>query len=261
MPKIHSSAVIDPKAELANDIQIGPFCFIEADVYVGEGSRLDSHVTLKNGTRMGKNNVVGHGAVLGSAPQDRKYNGEASLLEIGDNNAIHEYVTIHRGSGGQVTRIGDGCFLLSFCHLGHNVILGNNVTIGHGVGVSGHVIIDDYAHIGGMAGIHQFVHIGKAAMVGGMSRIVRDVPPFMLVEGREQKIYDINAVGLRRLGFSSAARLALHRACKLMFRSETGLSRAIESVQKEVEQTEEVVELVEFMQRLSLGKNGRAHQR
>lgn len=261
MPKIHPSAVVDPNAELAEDVEIGPFCFVEADVHVGIGCRLDSHVTLKNGTRMGKGNYVGHGAVLGGAPQDRKYGGEESLLLIGDQNIFHEYVTIHRGSGGQATEIGNKCFLLSFTHLGHNVKLGSHVTIAHNVGVSGHVIVDDHATIGGMTGIHQFVHIGRVAMIGGMSRIVRDVPPYMLVEGRDQKIYDINAIGLKRLGYSSETRLALHKACKLMFRSELGVSHGTAMVKKEVEQTPEVKELVAFVERLSFGKNGRAHQK
>lgn len=228
---------------------------------IGPGCHLDSHVTIKSGTTLGARNFVGQGAVLGGAPQDRRYAGEPTSVTIGDDNQIREYVTIHRATGeGKATRVGDRCFLMAFVHLGHNVTVHNDVTIANLVGVSGHVTIEEKVNIGGMTGIHQYVRIGRYAMVGGMSRIARDVPPFMLVEGVEQTVHDINAVGLRRMGVSPESRMALHKACKLLFKSQLGLSSAIATVRREVKMTPEVEEVIAFMERLYRGKSGRGDQ-
>jgi UDP-N-acetylglucosamine acyltransferase len=150
---------------------------------------------------------------------------------------------------------------MAFVHLGHNAHITDDCTITNNVGIAGHATIEPMATIGGMAGIHQFVRVGKMAMIGGMSRIVRDVPPFMIVEGQDQTVYDINAIGLRRIGIKPEARLALHKACKLMFKSKLALSNAIEIVRREVPSTDEVEYLIAFMERLYQGKNGRGDQR
>jgi len=199
--------------------------------------------------------------VLGGDPQDRRYAGEPTYVIIGDDNQIREYVTIHRATGeGKATRVGNRCFLMAFVHLGHNVTVHDDVTIANLVGVSGHVTIEEKVNIGGMAGIHQFVRIGRYAMVGGMSRIMRDVPPYMLVEGMDQRVHDINAVGLRRMGVSPESRLALHKACKLLFKSQLALANAIATVRREVKMTPEVEEVIAFMERLYRGKSGRGDQ-
>jgi UDP-N-acetylglucosamine acyltransferase len=252
---------VSNEAELAEDVEVGPFCLVEPGVRIGPGCRLDSHVTIKAGTTLGARNYVGQGAVLGGAPQDRRYAGEPTFVTIGDDNQIREYVTIHRATGeGKATRVGDRCFLMAFVHLGHNVTVHDDVTIANLVGVSGHVTIEEKVNIGGMTGIHQYVRIGRYAMVGGMSRIARDVPPFMLVEGVEQTVHDINAVGLRRMGVSPESRMALHKACKLLFKSQLGLSNAIATVRREVKMTPEVEEVIAFMERLYRGKSGRGDQ-
>lgn len=262
MAQIHPTAVVDPKAELGADVSIGPFCFVEAGAILGDGTKLDSHAVVKSGTSMGARNFVGQGAILGGDPQDRKYKGEPTFLKIGDDNVFREYVTLHRATGeGKSTVVGNRCYLMAFCHLGHNVTLMDDVTMANEVGVSGHVTIEEMVTVGGKTGIHQFVRIGRIAMVGGMSRIVRDVPPYMLVEGMEQTVHDINAVGLRRIGVTSESRLALHKACKLMFKSQLGLSHAIETVRREVKPTPEVEYLIQFTERLFQGKNGRGDQR
>lgn len=262
MPEIHPSAVVSPEAKIADDVVIGPFCFVEGKVKIGEGSTLDSHVTIKGNTSIGKRNFVAQGVILGGDPQDRRWKGEPTFLKIGDDNVIREYSTIHRATGeGKATTIGNRCYFMAYTHFGHNVSVGNDVTIANGVGVSGHVTIEDMVTIGGMTGIHQFVRIGRVAMVGGMSRIVRDVPPFMLVEGMEQEVHDINAVGLRRIGISPESRLALHKTCRFLFKSQLGLSHAIETVRREVNVTDEVEEVLAFMERLFQGKNGRGDQR
>lgn len=262
MAKIHASSVVDPGAQIGVDVEIGPFCYVERGVTLGDGTKLDSHVTVKGGTTLGKANFVGQGAIIGGDPQDRKYKGEPTFLTVGDDNVFREYVTIHRATGeGNSTIVGNRCYLMAFCHLGHNCHLMDDITMANQVGVSGHVTIESLANIGGMTGIHQFVRIGRVAMVGGMSRIVRDVPPFMLTEGMEQEVRDINAVGLRRIGVTPDARLALHKACKLMFKSQLGLTNAIATVRRELKITPEVEELITFIERIFQGKNGRGDQR
>ena len=250
-----------PEAELAEDVVVGPFCYVEAGVTIGAGSRLDSHVTIKGGTTMGANNFVAQGAVLGGDPQDRKYHGEPTWLRIGDRNVFREYVTIHRATGeGNATTVGNDCFIMAYCHLGHNVSMADSVTMANNVGVGGHATIETMVNFGGMVGVHQFARIGKVAMVGGMSRIVRDVPPFTLISGIDQDVLDINAVGLRRLGLSQNARLALHKAVKLLFKSELGLTKAIETVRREVPSTPEIEYLLAFEERRFKGKMGRGDQ-
>ena len=261
MPIIHPQASVDPRAEIADDVIIGPFCYIEEGVKIGGGCRLDSHVTVKGGTTIGTNNVFAQGAIIGGDPQDRKYRGEQTFLQIGNDNVIREYVTIHRASKeGQFTRVGSNCYLMAFVHLGHDCQVHDNVTITNSVGVSGHCTIEEMVTIGGMTAVHQWVRIGKVAMVGGLSRIVKDVPPFMLAEGPEQIVHDINAVGLRRYGVTAESRLALHKACKLLFKSQLGLTKAMETVRREVKLTPEVEYLLAFEERRFRGKNGRGDQ-
>lgn len=262
MARVHSSSVVDSKAELASDVVVGPFCLVEAGAVIGPGCVLESGVTVRGNTTIGCRNVFAQGSVIGGDPQDRKFHGEPTYLRIGDDNVVREYVTIHRATGeGKETLIGDRNYLMAFVHLGHNVVVSDDVTITNNVGVAGHVTIEPMVTIGGMTGIHQFVRVGKLAMVGGMSRIVRDVPPFMIVEGQDQAVRDINAVGLRRIGVKPEARMALHKACKLVFRSQLALANALEIVRREVPETEETAYLVSFLERLYKGKNGRGDQR
>jgi UDP-N-acetylglucosamine acyltransferase len=261
LPLIHPLAFVDSGAELALDVEVGPFCYVEAGTVIGAGCKLDSHVTIKKWTTIGENNYFGQGSVIGGDPQDRKYNGEPTYLHIGNNNVFREYVSLHRATGeGKATVIGNDCFLMAYVHLGHNCVVHDKVTIANSVGVAGHVTIEDLANVGGMAGIHQFCRIGKVAMVGGFTKITRDVPPFVLVDGAEQEVRDINAVGLRRLGVTADARLALHKACKLLFKSKIGLSNAIDLVREEVPLTEEVKYMLAFEERRFHGRNGRGDQ-
>ncbi|MBC8063679.1 MAG: acyl-ACP--UDP-N-acetylglucosamine O-acyltransferase, partial [Chlorobia bacterium] len=201
------------------------------------------------------------GAVLGGLPQDLKFKGERSYVRVGDRNMIREFVTIHRATGeGQSTSVGNNCYLMAFVHLGHNVVVHDSVTMANGVGVSGHCTIEDLATLGGMVGLHQWVHVGKVAMIGGMSGISRDVPPFMIVEGREAEVRDINAVGLRRYGITADGRMSLHKACKLLYKSQLGLTNAIETVRREIQISDEVQYLIDFELRRFKGKNGRGDQ-
>jgi len=261
LAKVHSTAYVDPRAELAEDVEVGPFSYVEGGAIIGAGTKLDSHATVKSGTTLGRDNFVGQGAVLGGDPQDRKYKGEPTFLKVGDRNVFREYVTVHRATGeGKSTIVGDDNYMMAYCHLGHNVVMENFVTIANNTGISGHVTIEDLVTIGGMTGVHQFCRIGKVAMIGGMSKITRDAPPFMLVEGPEQEVHDINAIGLRRIGISPQARLALHKACKLLYKSQLGLRNAMGIVQREVVITPEIQYLLDFEIRRGGGRNGRGDQ-
>jgi UDP-N-acetylglucosamine acyltransferase len=229
---------------------------------VGEDCVLQSHARIFSGTTLGKENIIGHGAVLGGDPQDRKFTGETSFLRIGDRNVFREYVTVHRATGeGMFTTIGNDLYMMANAHIGHNTEVGNFVTIANNVAIGGHAFIDDLANLGGYTGIHQFSRVGRVAMVGGYSKIVKDVPPFMIVDGIEQAVIDINAVGLRRYGITPEGRMALHRACKLLFKSQFALRNAIEIVRQEVPLTPEVELLLQFETERMQGRNGRARQR
>jgi len=259
LPTIHPLSYVDSQSELSDDVVVGPFCNIEANVQIGPGCVLDSHVTIKSGTTLGSNNFMAQGVVLGGAPQDRKYHGEPTFLKIGNDNVFREYVTIHRATGeGSSTNVGNDNFLMA---TGHNVTLYDHITIANNTGISGHVTVEDLVTIGGMAGLHQFVRIGRVAMVGGFMRITRDIPPFMLVGGLDEEIRDINAIGLRRLGITPQSRMALHKACKLLFKSQLGLTNAMEIVRREVPMTPEVEVLLAFEERRTKGKNGRQDQK
>ncbi len=229
---------------------------------IGDDTVLDSHVTVKQGVTMGTHNFVGQGTVIGGDPQDRRFDGSSTYLKIGHRNVFREYVTIHRATGeGRSTIVGDDNFIMAYSHLGHNVVLHDNITIANACGLSGHVTVEEMVTIGGMTGVHQFVRIGKSSMIGGFSKIVKDAPPFMLTEGQEQQTHDINAVGLRRIGITQEARMALHKACKLLYKSQLGLSHAMDCVRSEVLLTPEIEYLLEFEARRFKGKNGRGDQR
>jgi UDP-N-acetylglucosamine acyltransferase len=258
---VHPLSIVEPGAELADDVSVGPFCYIEAGVRLGAGTKIDSHVTIKGGTSLGSGNYVGQGTVLGGDPQDRKYHGEPTFLSIGDDNVFREYVTVHRATGeGNTTTIGNRCYIMAFVHLGHNCVVEDDVMIANNCGISGHCTIEQFANIGGMTGIHQFCRVGKLAMIQGMSGIHRDMPPYMISAGRLAETIDINAVGLRRIGINQEARSALHKAAKFLFRTQLGTRNAIELVQQEVPQTEEVKYLIAFMERRYNGRNGRGDQ-
>lgn len=211
---------------------------------------------------MGERNTVGQGAIIGGDPQDRKYKGEPTFLRIGNDNVLREFVTLHRATGeGKSTIIGDGNFLMAFTHLGHNCHIYDNVTIANSCGISGHVTIEEGVNIGGMTGIHQFVRVGKYSMIGAMSGVGRDVPPFMLTEGRRCRVYDINSIGLRRMGVSAETRMALHKACKILYRTDLPTPDAIERIRKEITMHPEVEYLIAFLENIGSGRFGRQDQK
>lgn len=218
---IHPTAVIHPDAELHSTVQVGAYAVIGANVKVGAETVIGAHAVLEGPCEIGKGNHIFPGAVIGMEPQDLKYVGEPTWVKIGDNNAIREYVTINRATGrGEATVIGNGNLLMAYVHVGHNCIIEDSVVIANSVALAGHVYIESRARLSGVLGVHQFVHIGAMAMVGGMTRIDRDVPPYTLVEGNPSRVRSLNLVGLKRSGMPSSEFQLLKKAFRILYRSD-----------------------------------------
>ncbi len=250
---IHPAAVVDSRAEIHPDVEIGPFAVIDGPVKIDEGSKISSHVMISGHTVIGKNNIIDSFASIGSPPQDIGYKGEDTRVVIGDNNHIREYVSIHRGTvtGHGETVVGNDCMVMAYCHIAHDCVVGDNVIMANLATLSGHVEIGDYVNLGGMVAIHQFCRIGKHSYIGGMSGITRDVSPFVILSGtrNQMRISGLNKIGLRRRGFSREVISNLEQAYKIIFRSRDMLvQESLAKVMAEVPGCQEVVELVEFFQ-------------
>lgn len=225
---IHPTAVIDKNAQIHPTAQIKPYAVIGAQVTIGANTVVGSHAIIDGLTTIGRDNQIFPGAAIGLEPQDLKYRGANSEVIIGDRNRIREYVTINRATDeGEATVIGNDNLLMAYSHVGHNCLIGNEVVIANSVAIAGHVQIDSMAIISGVLGIHQFVHIGSMSMVGGMSRISRDVPPYMMVEGNPAKIRSLNLVGLKRRGFSSEEIRQLKQAFRWLYLQDLPIQEAI----------------------------------
>jgi UDP-N-acetylglucosamine acyltransferase len=256
--KIHPTAVIHPSAELASDVTVGAYCVVGEHVVVGRGTAIESHVVIEPYTHIGEDCQIRQCAVLGGPPQDRKFRGERSYLIIGDRNIIREFVTIHRATGeGEATRLGDDNMIMAYCHIGHNCLLGSGISMANQVGISGHCLVEDRVVFGGIVGLHQFVRIGKFAMIGGMSKVVTDVPPFIMADGRPAEVTTLNVLGLRRAGLPPRIRASLKQAFRLLYRSSLNLTQGIAAVYNEVEPSEERDYLLEFLTNIRRGYAGR----
>lgn len=231
-PLIHPTAVIHPDAQIHPTVQIGPYVVIGSRVTIGAGTVIGAHVVIDGDTQIGEQNQIFTGAVIGSQPQDLKYDGGCNAVRMGNGNQIREYVTINQAThSDEVTAIGDNNLLMAYSHVGHNCVLENHVIIANSVALAGHIHIESYARISGVLGVHQFVRIGKLAMIGGMARIDRDVPPFMLAEGNPARVRTINLVGLQRSSLVSDDELkVLKKAFRLIYRSGHTLDQAIEEI-------------------------------
>jgi UDP-N-acetylglucosamine acyltransferase len=226
---IHPTAVIHPGAELHPTVQIGAYAVIGENVKVGPQTTIGAHVVIEGPTEIGARNQIFPGAAIGLEPQDLKYNGEMSWVKIGDDNRIREYVTINRATGvGEATLIGNNNLLMAYVHVAHNCVIEDSVVISNAVSMAGHVQIESKAVLGGMVGIHQFVHIGRLSMIGGCSRIVQDVPPYMLVEGNPAWVRSLNLVGLKRAGITTAEMGQFKKAFRTLYRSKHTLNEALE---------------------------------
>lgn len=245
---IHPTAIVHPRAQIAEDCEIGPYCVIGEHVTLGAGCRLHSHVVIDGHTTLGARNEIFPFASIGLKTQDLKWRGGLTRTEIGDANTFREYVTVNSATGeGEVTRIGSHNHILAYCHIAHNVTLGNHVIMSNVATLAGHVVVEDHAVIGGLAAVHQFCRIGRMAMIGGCSKVVQDVPPFMMADGNPAVTRTINKVGLDRNGVSAEAQAALKQCFKLLFRDGLTIPNALGRIEQDVPPLPEVRHLIEFV--------------
>jgi len=247
---IHPTAVIDPRACVAENADIGPYCIVGAEVTIGPRTRLMAHNYLEGPMRIGEDNIFYPYSTVGVASQDLKYQGERSETRIGDRNKIREFVTIHRGTkgGGLLTSIGSDNLLMAYTHVAHDVRMGDHIVLGHAATLGGHVVVGDWVVISASSGIHQYCRIGRHAIVGGYSVITQDVLPFSnTVSERETRVFGANRIGLERRGFDTATIESLQTALRLLTRSQLNTSQALERIRQEVPPCAEVEELVEFI--------------
>lgn len=247
---VHPSAIVDPRARIAETAEVGPYSIIGPEVEIGAGTRLTAHVYIEGPTWIGEDNIFFPYSTVGVASQDLKYRGERAETHIGHRNRIREFVTIHRGTegGGRLTAIGDDNLLMAYVHIAHDVRVGNHVVLANGVTVGGHVVIGDWAVIGAFTGVHQFCRVGRHAMIGGYSVVTQDVLPYsMTVSEREIKVYGANRTGLERRGFPAETIEALQRAFRLLTRSGLNTSQAVERIRQELPPCPEIAELLEFI--------------
>ncbi len=253
---IHPSAVVEEGAVLGDGVCVGPFCYVEGTAVLGEGTELVSHVAVLGHSTIGRECRLHPGAVVGDLPQDVAYEGAESYVRIGDRSSLREGVTVHRGTvEGSSTVVGDDCMLMANSHLAHNARIGDGVMLANGVLLGGHVEVGDRVFIGGNVGVHQFCRIGRLAMISGMTAVKRDIPPFCMTRELTTKVMSLNSVGLRRAGVSSADRLGLKRAFRLLYRSGLNLPSALERIEAEVE-SPLALELVEFARASKRGISG-----
>jgi UDP-N-acetylglucosamine acyltransferase len=249
MGKLHPTAVIDPHAELASDVEVGAYVVIGAKVKIGKGSKIKSHAVIEGRTTLGEGTVVFPFASVGEAPQDLKYKGEPSELIIGNNNIIREYVSLNPGTtgGGMITRVGDQNLLMMYCHIAHDCIVGNRNVIANGATLGGHVMIEDNVIVGGLVGIHQFVRIGTGAILGAGSMVSKDVPPFCNATGDRAKLHGLNVEGLKRRGFDKSKIDAIHKAYRIVFQSKLKIHDALEKIRQELPVMPEIDKFVSFI--------------
>ena len=247
---IHKTAIVDPKAKISTNVNIGPYSIIGPNVEIGEDTDINSHVSIAGYTKIGKKNKIYPFASIGNNPQDLKYKGEKSSLEIGNGNTIREYVSINPGTdgGGGLTKIGNNCLFMVSSHVAHDCVIGDNVVAVNNVAIGGHVQIDDNAIIGGNSAIHQYIRIGKFAMIGGICAVIRDVIPYGLVHGNRSVLQGINLIGLRRKNIPNQEIALLSKAYKEIFKSEN-LSENLKNLSEEFKENDLVIEILKFIQK------------
>ncbi len=251
---IHPTAAVHPSAHLGEDVEIGPYAVVEEDVVIGDRTTVAGHALIARGTRIGRDCQVHYSAVVGTIPQDLKFEGEETRLEIGDRTVIREFCTLNRGTKESwKTIIGSDCLLMAYAHVAHDCVIGDRSVLANGVQLGGHVVVEHDAGIGGWTPAHQFTRIGQYAFVGGGYRIVKDVPPFVLASGEPLRFYGLNLVGLRRRGFSAERVAVIKRVYKLIYRSGLNVSQALKRLPDEVEMNDDVRAIVEFIERSERG--------
>src|SRR3989339_812745 len=247
--QIHPTATIHPTAQIEKGAKIGPYVVIGPEVIIGEGTKIDSHSVVARWTKIGKNNHIYHGVSIGTPPQDIHYKGEKNEIVIGDKNTIREFATIHLPTGeGKKTVIGSENYVMVHAHSPHNCTIGNQTVIGGYVGLAGHTVVEDMAIIGGLTGVHPFVRIGKKAMIGGTSKVVQDIPPFMLADGNPAQIHNVNVVGLQRRGVSQEAIAEVKKAFKIIYETKQNTAAIVSELKKRLRPLEEISTLIKFLE-------------
>jgi UDP-N-acetylglucosamine acyltransferase len=258
--QIHPTAIISQKADLNADVSVGPYTVIGDNVSIGKGTKIGASCVIEGNTSLGQNCRVFTGAVIGSAPQDLKYKGEKSFLEIGDNNIIREYCTFNPGTTeGSKTVVGNDNLFMAYSHIAHDCKVGNNCVIANNGTLAGYVTIEDKAVIGGLVAIHQFVRVGTLSIIGGCSKVVQDIPPYSTCDGHPARIYGLNLVGLRRNGFSKETIDELGRVFKILFNSGLTKTHALEAVKKEIRLSREISYLLGFVKNSQRGLSRSCH--
>ena len=252
---IHPTALVDPGAVIGAGVEIGAFAVIGSQVHLGDRVRVEHHASVLGPSAVGADTHIFPFASIGSAPQDLTYKGEPTRLEIGERNVFREFVTINRGTtkGGGVTRIGDDCFFMAYAHVAHDSTIGSHVIMANCAALAGHIRIDDHAILGGLVAVHQWARVGRLAMIGGVSGVALDVPPFCIASGERAKLYGLNVVGLKRHGFSEARIADIKKAYRLLFREGLPLKAAIEAVESELPGSADAAELLEFIRTTKRG--------
>ncbi|MBU0991807.1 MAG: acyl-ACP--UDP-N-acetylglucosamine O-acyltransferase [Proteobacteria bacterium] len=246
---IHSTAIIDPKAEIGSNVEIGPYTIIRENVYIGSGTEVGPHVVIDPFVTVGPNCKIFQFAAIGAIPQDLKFEGERSYVKIGCGTVIREFVTIHRGTaiGGGITEIGENNLLMAYTHVAHDCKIGNKVVLANNATLAGHVTIGEHATVGGLVAIHQFTRIGDYAFIGGKSAVVKDIPPYVIAAGDRAKLHGLNTVGLKRHEFSQETLSLLKKAYRIVFRIGLTVNEAVERVRAEVDLVPEVVNFINFI--------------
>jgi UDP-N-acetylglucosamine acyltransferase len=246
--EVHPTAIVDPGADLGPGVTIGPWALVGPNVRIGAGTVVGPSALVERNTTVGRECEIHKGAVLGTNPQDLKFEGEDTELVVGDRTIIREYATLNRGtSASGRTVVGDDCLLMAYTHVAHDCVLGNHVILSNAVNMAGHVELQDWVIVGGVTPIHQFVRVGAHAFVGGASRLSQDVPPYCRVAGSPAKLYGLNSVGLERRGFSPETRALLKRAYRLVFQSSLNISQGVARARDEVEQVQAVQHFLDFI--------------
>jgi UDP-N-acetylglucosamine acyltransferase len=255
MARVHATAIVEPGAELADDVEIGPYAIIGPRVRIGVGCRIGAHTVISGRTTLGRNNRVHSHAALGGEPQDKKYAGEDTALEIGDGNTIREFCTFNTGTvqDGGVTRVGNNNWIMAYVHIAHDVVLGDNCILANNATLAGHVKLGDWVILGGMTGVHQFVHVGAHAMTGGGSILFQDLPPFVMCQGNPAAPHGLNSEGLKRRGFAPEAVALLRKAYKALYREGLTAAEAGAAIERLAADTPDHAPHLEQLRRFVLG--------
>ena len=246
---IHPTAIIDSKADIDSNVEVGPYSIIGANVHIGPGTVIGPHVVIQPHVEIGPDCQIFQYASIGAIPQALKFQGEETYVKIGRGTVIREFVTVNRGTGfgGEITEVGEENFLMAYVHIAHDCKTGRNVIFANNATLAGHIVIEDFVTVGGLVAIHQFVRIGNYAYIGGKSAVVKDIPPYVIAAGDRAKLHGLNSVGLKRHDFSQETLSSLKKAYRIIFRIGLTLNEAIERVKAEVEQVPEVNDLIRFI--------------